>query len=97
MIVFADSVKGQTITLTSGALTSYKNLDIEGPGPANLTISGNGDMDKLDPSLAARQIAFLADLATRLDPIPAAQLLQGDPTLGAGGSAGPRTDKETRS
>jgi hypothetical protein len=53
-----------------------------------LTISDNGDMDKLDESLAATQIAFLADLTTRLDPIPAAQLRQGDPTLGYGGSAG---------
>ena len=47
-----------------------------------LTISPNGDLDKLDPELAARQIAWLADLATKLDPIPAAQLRQGDPTLG---------------
>ena len=53
-----------------------------------LTISDNGDMDKLDPSLAASQIAFLADLAKRLDPIPAAELREGDPTLGYGGSAG---------
>lgn len=51
-----------------------------------LTISDNGDLDKLDESLAARQISFLADLATRLDSIPAAQLRQGDPTLGYGGS-----------
>jgi hypothetical protein len=43
-------------------------------------------LDKLDESLAARQIAFLADLGTRLDSIPAAQLRQGDPTLGYGGS-----------
>jgi hypothetical protein len=53
-----------------------------------ITISDNGDMDKLDESLAATQIAFIADLAARLDPIPAAQLRQGDPTLGYGGSAG---------
>ncbi len=52
-----------------------------------ITISDNGDMDKLDESLAASQIAFLADLATRLDPIPAAELRQGDPTLGYGGTA----------
>lgn len=60
-----------------------------------LTISDNGDIDKLDPALAANQISFLADLATRLDPIPAAQLRQGDPTLGYGGSAaGPNTARE---
>jgi hypothetical protein len=47
-----------------------------------LTISPNGDLDKLDERLAARQIRWLADLATRLDTIPAATLRQGDPTLG---------------
>lgn len=47
-----------------------------------LTISAGGDLDKLDERLAARQIAWLADLARRLDSIPAAQLRQGDPTLG---------------
>jgi len=60
-----------------------------------LTISENSDMDKLDPSLAATQIAFLADLATRLDPIPAETLREGDPTLGYGGTAGgPNTATE---
>ena len=54
-----------------------------------LTISPNGELDKLDERLAARQIAWLADLATRLDKVPAAQLRQGDPTLGVGGSSGP--------
>jgi hypothetical protein len=48
-----------------------------------LTISSNGELDKLDEVLAARQIAWLADLATRLDRVPASQLRQGDPTLGA--------------
>jgi hypothetical protein len=52
-------------------------------GPEYLvTISDNGDLDKLDEQLAARQIAWLADLATELDTIPAAELAQGDPTLG---------------
>jgi hypothetical protein len=52
-------------------------------GPEYLvTISPNGDLDKLDEHLAARQIAWLADLATQLDSVPAAQLRQGDPTLG---------------
>jgi hypothetical protein len=49
-----------------------------------LTISDNGDLDKLDEHLAARQIAWLADLTTKLDAVPAAQLRQGDPTLGVG-------------
>jgi hypothetical protein len=48
-----------------------------------LTISPNGDLDKLDEFLAARQIAWLADLAAKLDRVPAAELRQGDPTLGA--------------
>jgi hypothetical protein len=48
-----------------------------------LTISPNGDLDKLDERLAARQIAWLADLARRIDPVPAGTLRQGDPTLGA--------------
>ena len=48
-----------------------------------LTITPSGDMEKLDAALAARQIAWLADLTTRLDGTPAADLRKGDPTLGA--------------
>lgn len=48
-----------------------------------LTITPNGDMDKLDERLAAKQIAWLADIAKRLDGIPAAELRAGDPTLGS--------------
>jgi hypothetical protein len=40
-IVFAPSLNGQTITLTSDQLTLNKSLDIEGPGPSLLAISGN--------------------------------------------------------
>ena len=54
-----------------------------------LTVSPGGELDKLDEHLAARQIAWLADLATRLDGVSAASLRQGDPTLGAGKSSGP--------
>ena len=54
-----------------------------------LTVSPNGDLDKLDERLAARQIAWLADLARRIDAVPAAALRQGDPTLGVGASSGP--------
>jgi hypothetical protein len=53
-----------------------------------LTVSPSGDMEKLDATLAAQQIAWLADLATRLDPIPSASLRQGDPTLGAPSTEG---------
>jgi hypothetical protein len=40
-IVFAPSLDGQTITLTSGELLIKKNLTIAGPGAGELTISGN--------------------------------------------------------
>src|SRR6202011_1120838 len=54
-------------------------------GPEYLvTVSDNGDLDKLDARLAARQIAWLADLARRIDGVSAAALRQGDPTLGVG-------------
>src|SRR5437773_8903835 len=40
-IVFAPSLNGQTITLTSGELFIKNGLTIAGPGAGNLTISGN--------------------------------------------------------
>ena len=40
-IVFAPSLDGQTITLTSGELLIKKNLTIAGPSDRGLTISGN--------------------------------------------------------
>ena len=40
-ITFAPSLDGQTITLTQGQLTVSQNLDIEGPGAGQLTVSGN--------------------------------------------------------
>ena len=40
-IVFAPSLDGQTITLTSGELYINKNLTIAGPGTSQLTVSGN--------------------------------------------------------
>src|SRR6516165_7103032 len=40
-IVFASSLNGQTITLTSGGLAISHSLDIEGPGANLLAISGN--------------------------------------------------------
>ncbi len=48
-----------------------------------LNIVDDGDMDKLDAELASRQIAFVADLTRRLDVIDAAELADGDPTLGS--------------
>src|SRR5262245_57025394 len=40
-IVFDPSLNGQTIALTSGELAISKSLDIEGPRPGLLAISGN--------------------------------------------------------
>jgi predicted outer membrane repeat protein len=41
-IVFAPSLTGQTITLTTGELLLKKNLTINGPGAGQLTVSGGG-------------------------------------------------------
>jgi hypothetical protein len=40
-IAFDQSLQGQTIRLTSGQLAISKDLDIEGPGADQLTVSGN--------------------------------------------------------
>src|SRR6516225_1711232 len=40
-IVFAPSLNGKTIALTSGELAITKGLTIQGPGASQLTISGN--------------------------------------------------------
>ena len=48
-----------------------------------LTVSPDGEMDKFDARLAARQIAWLATIAKRLDGVDAAALRAGDPTLGS--------------
>ena len=40
-IIFAPSLDGQTITLTSDQLAINKSLDIEGPGPSLLAVSGH--------------------------------------------------------
>jgi hypothetical protein len=53
-----------------------------------LTIAGDGELDKLDERLAARQIRWLADVATHVDKIDAAELRQGDPTLGSAAPTG---------
>jgi hypothetical protein len=48
-----------------------------------LVVSPNGELDKLDHHLAARQIAFYADVVRQIDGAPAEALRTGDPTLGA--------------
>src|SRR5438105_206391 len=40
-IVFDTSLKGQTVTLTSGPVAIAQSLDIEGPGADQLAVSGN--------------------------------------------------------
>src|SRR5262249_25148546 len=47
-INFASSLKGQTITLTSGELLINKGLTIQGPGAAQLTISGGNSSRVFD-------------------------------------------------
>jgi hypothetical protein len=49
-IVFAPSLDGQTITLTSGELAINNNLDIEGPGASQLAVSGNDQFRVFDIS-----------------------------------------------
>ena len=41
-INFANSLTGQTITLTSGELAIATSLDLDGPGAGKLTVSGGG-------------------------------------------------------
>ena len=47
-IVFAPSLDGQTITLTSGELVITKGLTIQGPGAGQLTISGGNNWRVFD-------------------------------------------------
>ena len=57
-ILFAPSLNGQTITLTSGELLIKRNLTIAGPGAGNLTVSGNHASRVFE---LARQAAGFAD------------------------------------
>lgn len=59
-------------------------------GPAYLlNDNATSDMEKLDEKLAARQVAWVADLLRRFDATPFAALATGDPSLGRK-SEGPR-------
>jgi len=57
-IVFAPSLVGQTITLTSGELLIKKNLNIAGPGAGNLTINGNHASRVFDLGNGARSVTL---------------------------------------
>ena len=59
-INFAASLKGQTITLTSGELLINKGLTIQGPGAAQLTISGGNSSRVFD--VASSQPVVLTGL-----------------------------------
>ena len=52
-----------------------------------LNVTANGEMDKFDADLAARQIGFYADVVRRLDAVDRAALTGDDPTLGHDGGA----------
>ncbi len=47
-IRFAESLHGQTITLTQGVLDVSKNLTIDGPDAGRLAVSGNNSSEVLD-------------------------------------------------
>jgi hypothetical protein len=57
-IVFAPSLEGQTITLTSGELLIKRNLTIVGPGAGNLTISGNHTSRVFEVAGGARKVTL---------------------------------------
>jgi hypothetical protein len=59
-INFASSLQGQTITLTSGELLINKGLTIQGPGAAQLTISGGNASRVFD--VASSQPVMLTGL-----------------------------------
>ncbi len=47
-ITFSRSLRGQTITLTSGELDITKSLAIDGPGASQLAVSGGGNSEVFD-------------------------------------------------
>ena len=57
-IVFAPSLVGQTITLTSGQLLIRKNLTIAGPGAGQLTVSGNNASRVFEVAKTVRSVTL---------------------------------------
>ena len=78
-INFASSLKGQTITLTSGELLINKGLTIQGPGASQLTISGGNHSRVFD--VTASQPVVLTGLT-----ISNGDSFQGGGIFNAGGS-----------
>jgi hypothetical protein len=73
------------VQITPGAVFHWLGIPhLSGiAGPTYLmTVSPNGEMDKFDGQLAARQIGFYADAIRRLDTADAEGLRTGDPSLG---------------
>jgi hypothetical protein len=56
-IQFDSGLTGQTITLTSGELAITKHMDIEGPGPDKLAISGNNQSRVFEVSQNQQPVA----------------------------------------
>ena len=61
-INFAASLKGQTITLTSGELLISKGLTVQGPGAAQLTISGGNRSRVFDVAINGTQVLSNLDI-----------------------------------
>src|SRR5439155_23181861 len=57
-IVFAPSLAGQTITLTSGELLLRHSMTIAGPGAGNLTVSGNHASRVFELVQGAKQVTL---------------------------------------
>jgi len=52
-----------------------------------LKVTDNGEMDKFDAELAARQVGFYADVVRSLDGVDRSAVYAADPTLGQDGGA----------
>src|SRR5262249_1666881 len=61
-IVFASSLSGQTINLTSGELVINKSLTVQGPGAGQLAISGGGLSRVLEVDYAKKQNVTVSGL-----------------------------------
>jgi hypothetical protein len=61
-IVFASSLSGQTINLTSGELVINKSLTVQGPGSVQLAISGGGLSRVLEVDYAKKENVTVSGL-----------------------------------
>jgi hypothetical protein len=61
-IVFASSLNGQTINLTSGELVINKSLTVQGPGAGKLAISGGGLSRVLEVDYAKKENVTVSGL-----------------------------------